>query len=97
MAPVVGFNVIRDAWGAQDLGVQKMVVHRDVQECAGSVLSGVPSIVDPDWQNVHQTSAFGGVLRVLPAHFTARSRMRRGDCGAFEFTLTFGLRNAGQL
>ena len=44
MAPGVGFNVIRDAWGAQDLGVQKMVVHRDVQECAGSVLSGVPSI-----------------------------------------------------
>ena len=48
MAPVVGFNAIRDAWGAQDLGVQKMVVHRDVQECAGSVLSGVPSIIDPD-------------------------------------------------
>ena len=81
MAPVVGFNVIRDAWGAQDLGVQKMVVHRDVQECAGSVLSGVPSIIEPHQQNVHQTFIFGGFLRVLPAHFTARSRIRRGDWG----------------
>ena len=81
MAPVVGFNVIRDAWGAQDLGVQKMVVHRDVQECAGSVLSGVPSIGGADWHFANQTSAFGGFLRVLPAHFTARSRMRRGDWG----------------
>ena len=50
MAPVVGFNVIWDAWGAQDLGVQKMVVHRDAQECAGSVLSGVPSIIY--WETV---------------------------------------------
>ena len=81
MAPVVGFNVIRDAWGAQDLGVQEMAVHRDVQECAGSVLSGVPSSIDPNQQNADPTSAFGGFLRVLPAHFTARSRMRRGDWG----------------
>ena len=78
---MVGFNAIRDVWGAQDLGVQKMVVHRDAQECAGSVLSGVPSIGDPDWHFANQTSAFGGFLRVLPAHFTARSRMRRGDWG----------------
>ena len=70
------------AWGAQGLGVQGMVVHRDAQEeCAGSVLSGVPSIIDPDQQNVDQTFIFGGFLRVLPAHFTARSRMRRGDWG----------------
>ena len=81
MVPVVGFNAIRYAWGAQDLGVQEMVVHRDVQECAGSVLSGVPSIIDPDQQNVDQTFIFGGFLRVLPAHFTARSRIRRGDWG----------------
>ena len=81
MAPVVGFNALRDAWGAQVLGVQEMVVHRDVQECAGSVLSGVPSIVEADQQNVDQTFIFGGFLRVLPAHFTARSRMRRGDWG----------------
>ena len=52
MAPVVGFNAIRDAWGAQDLGVQKMVVHRDVQECAGSVPSGVPPIIEPHPRNV---------------------------------------------
>ena len=78
---MVGFNVIRDAWGAQDLGVQEMVVHRDVQECAGSVLSGVPSIGETHQQIADQTSAFGGFLRVLPAHFTARSRMRRGDWG----------------
>ena len=67
--------------GAQDLGVQEMVVHRDVQECAGSVLSGVPSIVYPNWCFANQTFIFGGFLRVLPAHFTARSRMRRGDWG----------------
>ena len=48
MAQVLGFNAIRDAWGAQDLGVQKVVVHRDAQECAGSVLSGVPSIGGAD-------------------------------------------------
>ena len=35
MAPVVGFNVIRDAWGAQDLGVQEMVVRRDVSGVRG--------------------------------------------------------------
>ena len=81
MAPVVGFNAIRDAWGAQDLGVKEMVVHRDAQECAGSVLSGFPSINGPHQQNVDQTFIFGGFLRVLPAHFTARSRMRRGDWG----------------
>ena len=81
MAPVVGFNAIRDAWGAQDLGVQKMVVHRDVQECAGSVLSGVPSIIEPHQQNAHQTSAFGGFLRVLPAGFSVDGRLRRGDWG----------------
>ena len=78
---MVGFNAIRDAWGAQDLGVQKMVVHRDVQECAGSVLSGVPSIGDPDQQNGHQTSAFGGFLRVLPAGFSVDGRPRCCDWG----------------
>ena len=92
MAPVVGFNAIRDAWGAQDLGVQEMVVHRDVQECAGSVLSGVPSIIDPDWQNVDQTFIFGGLPSCPSSAFHCVVAT-----GAFEFTLTFGVCFAGEV
>ena len=78
---MLGFNAIRDAWDTQALAVPEMAAHRDVRKCVGSVLSGVPSIGDPAQQNIPQTSIFGGFLLVLPAGFSARSRMRRGDWG----------------